>query len=267
MIMNWWLVYQKEDIERNRGYIDMFFRSCGSRNISLELLETHEAFDRLNTQGSSLPSVVINRSRNLSLSRILEDKGVAVYNNSKITKLGNDKLAAIRFAEDLGIPVMKTTVDPADLDYPMIAKSISGHGGTEVFMLKSPSDLEELKQKDIYSLRKWIFQEVASDLGKDLRIYVIGKRIIGSMMRSSDTDFRSNYCLGGHASIHSLTDIEYSIAESIIKNLDIGHCGIDLIYHHGSPVFNEIEDAVGTRMLYRYTDIDAVEEYVKYIAG
>ena len=106
MIMNWWLVYQKEDIERNRGYIDMFFRSCGSRNISLELLETPEAFDRLNIQGSSLPSVVINRSRDLSLSRILEDKGVAVYNNSKITKLGNDKLAAIRFAEDLGIPVI-----------------------------------------------------------------------------------------------------------------------------------------------------------------
>ncbi|MCR5209137.1 MAG: hypothetical protein K6C99_02890 [Lachnospiraceae bacterium] len=264
--MNWWLVYEEEDIERNRAYIDMFFRSCSSRNISLELLRTPDAFKRINSLSEALPSVVINRSRDISLSLILEEKGTAVYNNSQITKLGNDKLAAINFAEDLGLPVMKTSVSPGDPGWPMIAKSISGHGGTEVFMLKDPSDLEELEKKDIFPLRRWIYQEVASDTGRDLRIYVIGKRIIGSMMRSSDTDFRSNYCLGGQASVHTLTAEEYSIARTIIDTLDIGHCGIDLIYDHGSPVFNEIEDAVGTRMLYRYTDIDAVEEYVDYIS-
>ena len=32
-------------------------------------------------------------------------------------------------------------------------------------------------------------------------------------------------------------------------------------------MFNEIEDAVGSRMLYRYTDIDVVELYVAHVLG
>ena len=39
-----------------------------------------------------------------------------------------------------------------------------------------------------------------------------------------------------------------------------------MIYNNGRPVVNEIEDAVGTRMLYSLTDIDPVREFVVHIA-
>ena len=43
------------------------------------------------------------------------------------------------------------------------------------------------------------------------------------------------------------------------------YAGIDLIYDNGKPVLNEIEDVVGSRMLYNHTDIDTAKLYIKYI--
>ena len=55
------------------------------------------------------------------------------------------------------------------------------------------------------------------------------------------------------------------IVDKITNHINIDYAGIDLIYHNGEPVFNEIEDPVGARMLYENTNIDIVEIFVKYI--
>ena len=38
-----------------------------------------------------------------------------------------------------------------------------------------------------------------------------------------------------------------------------------MVFNNGKPIINEIEDAVGTRMLYANTNIDAVKEYISWI--
>ena len=116
-------------------------------------------------------------------------------------------------------------------------------------------------------VRKLLFERPASESGKDLRIYVLGGRMIASVMRRGSSDIRANFSLGGEAFLHELNEEERSIAASVIKALPSDLIGIDLIYHNGHPVFNEAEDAVGCRMLYQTTDIDIAEEYMKYIAG
>ena len=40
--------------------------------------------------------------------------------------------------------------------------------------------------------------------------------------------------------------------------------GIDLIFHEGRPVLNEIEDVVGSRMLYAHTDLDIQELFLDH---
>ena len=37
------------------------------------------------------------------------------------------------------------------------------------------------------------------------------------------------------------------------------------MFHEGKIIFNEMEDVVGARMLYTYTDIDIVEIYLNFI--
>lgn len=50
----------------------------------------------------------------------------------------------------------------------------------------------------------------------------------------------------------------------IMEVFDFGLVGIDFIFHRGSLVFNEIEDAVGTRMLYT-GGLDIVPDYLDFI--
>ena len=40
------------------------------------------------------------------------------------------------------------------------------------------------------------------------KVYVIGGKIITAMLRISDKDFRSNFCLGGRAEVYNLSDEE-----------------------------------------------------------
>ena len=40
---------------------------------------------------------------------------------------------------------------------------------------------------------------------------------------------------------------------------------VDFVFHQGKAYLNEIEDAVGTRMLYQFTDVKIVEEYMDLI--
>lgn len=273
--MIWWLIYNVEDIEPNKSYINFYFEECKIYGIELSLIIRDRLHFRTNTNNTQIiydgkpvlkPNVVINRSRDYLLSKSFEYIGTKVYNNSEVTLLGNNKLLALQYVSNLGIDIMPTYYGDSDNnipEYPFILKSLNGHGGKEVFYINDyemlMTSLKKLEGKD------YIYQKVASDLGKDLRVYIVGNKIVTAMLRKSDHDFRSNYCLGGRANQYELTSKEKDIILTIIDNLEIGHCGIDFIYDNGKLIFNEIEDVVGSRTLYQYTNINIVKEYVKFI--
>ena len=211
------LIYNRGEAEPNKNYIGFYRQACASRGVDFLLLYKED----LDAGITPLPECgfFINRTRDLTLTKTLEQKGLPVFNNSLITYLGNDKLAALHYIEEAGLPILKTSENIEDFDrFPVVMKSIDGHGGTEVFLLQSPEDAV-LRQAEAIAARKaatsqnacvsvapirWIYQEPADTPGKDLRVYVTGNRITACMLRSSDTDFRSNFCLGGKASVYML---------------------------------------------------------------
>ncbi len=121
-------------------------------------------------------------------------------------------------------------------------------------------------EKTDHRLKKqYVIQKAASDLGRDVRVYVVGNRITAAVLRTSGTDFRSNYCLGGSVELYHLTEAERRLTERVMAQFSIGMAGIDFIFHNGSMVFNEIEDMAGARGLYSLTDYDIVDDYIGYI--
>ena len=64
---------------------------------------------------------------------------------------------------------------------------------------------------------KLLFERPASEPGKDLRIYVLGNRMIASVMRRGSSDIRANFSLGGRAFLHEPDEEEKGIALSVIK--------------------------------------------------
>ena len=85
------------------------------------------------------------------------------------------------------------------------------------------------------------------------------------MLRVSEKDFRSNFCLGGKAMEYELSPWEKNEVQKVIDQFNISYAGLDFIFDNGKIIFNEMEDVVGARMLYTYTDIDIVDEYLNFI--
>ena len=90
-------------------------------------------------------------------------------------------------------------------------------------------------------------------------------KIICAVLRKRETDFRSNYCLGGTAEIYNLNESEKALVYKIASRIKYDYIGIDFVFDGGKAVFNEIEDAVGARMVYDKTDIDILRLYCEYI--
>src|SRR5699024_2655550 len=107
---------------------------------------------------------------------------------------------------------------------------------------------------------------IQSQIGKDLRVFVIGKKIIAAVLRVNNNDLRANFKLGRSAFVYHITIEEVEMINKIINNFDYGLVGIDfLIDIEGNFHFNEIEDMIGSRILSDTTNINLLSEYKSYI--
>ena len=291
MTYHGWILYTKEESIRNKNYIDFYRKSCDRRGMFIELVIVElldgderdlvvasqaDAEKGAQYEGqvcmaqllkSCRPDFVVNRTRDYRIAKWLEQQGIPVFNNSLVAELGNDKAKAYRFMEQQGRRILPVIyhVDEPPQDYPVVIKSCSGHGGTEVWMVRSLQEWQQWKRHEYRPDRQYIQQQPASEPGKDLRVYVVGNRIVAAVLRESDHDFRSNYSLGGRVSLYELSKEERQQAADVCAMFDIGMAGIDFLFHKGQLVFNELEDMVGARMLYALSDFDIVDAYVAYI--
>ncbi len=258
--MKLWLVYDKFEAERNRRYIDFYFEKCREKNIDISLVIVEDGVDF-----SNLPHCAIVRTMNPDLSEKLEKLGVKVYNSSFISRIANDKWNTYEYLSKKGVRLPETFLVTEDFEppyYPIVLKPCMGKGGRDVVMVNNREEFYEYVSR---VKEKTIAQMPVSDKGKDLRVYVVGNEIIKAMLRVSETDFRSNFCLGGKAEEYELSQWEKAEIQKVIDNFDIAYAGLDFIFHEGKIIFNEMEDVVGARMLYTYTDIDIVEVYLNFI--
>lgn len=281
-----WLIYNKEDAKKNAAYIGFYLAEGKKRDIDIILIYREDlefgikmSKHYVNYQGNpiSLPSFAICRTIYPLLSGHLELIGIPVFNNAKVASICNDKAVTYQYIAQTGIPIIDTCfVKNKELrEYlmrianPTVVKAVDGHGGNQVFLLeekdlKKPEMIEDIIGKLAGS--DVVFQPLTGKRNSDLRVYVIGKEIIGAVMRTAATGFRSNYSLGGSVKLHTLSGEEKAAADKIINLFNFGMVGIDfLIGDHDELIFNEIEDVVGARMLYSCCDINLAGLYLDFI--
>ncbi len=163
----------------------------------------------------------------------------------------------------------------------LVIKTVSGHGGNEVAGLgregnfqrrgREKSDvlreieafLERFPEEDV------IMQEKIACHNRDVRMYVLGNRMYQGVLRQGKGDFRSNYSLGGEARAFCPSRKQEQWMEQVLLCFGahiLGMAGIDfLLGEDGNLYFNELEEMVGSRMLYKVTNQDIVKDYVHWI--
>ena len=263
------LFYDKAGAVRNSWFIDRLTESARARGCNLELTvtDTDVKRDELSILDPK-PDFAIVRTIAPDLSIMLETLGIPTFNNHLTSKVANDKMKTHYYATMMSVPTMATRgVNGIDLrlptEYPKVIKSVDGHGGSEVFLINNAEECKEILS--LYPNKRFIAQDLASEPGVDMRVYVLGGKVLAAVKRTSECDFRSNFSLGGKAELVPLPKEVYLTVKTLVTSLDADFVGIDFIRHDGEWVLNEIEDVVGTRMLYSLTDIDAADLYIDYI--
>lgn len=288
-----YIIYYDKEAKKNNGFIEMLKTACIKHNIDLRYM----SFEDINFMSESIfietfksAIFIINRTRQYRLSQKFEDMNLKVFHSSKITELGNDKYKTYCYLKDYfkkNKPVtdkdwiadtifvkadkMKESIDKyIGKDY--VIKSVDGHGGSQVFLLKDINDSAGLNTvyKNLKGHDCIVQKRIDSD-SNDIRVYVLFGEIYAAVLRHGNNGFKSNFSLGGSVSEYFPDERQKRFIEKFIDAFgkdELNMAGIDFIVtRQGELIFNELEEMVGSRMLYNCSKHDIVNEYVEHIAN
>ena len=126
---------------------------------------------------------------------------------------------------------IKNFVDEAinELTLPVVIKEWNGTSGSEVYLVKRREDVFAVIDK--FKGNNLILQEYISEsAGTDVRILVIGEKIVGAVRRQSgDGNFRSNATLGGKVSQYIPSVVESKIAIEATKTMGCNFAVVDIL--------------------------------------
>lgn len=276
-----WLIYNLEDVEKNSRYIQFYIEEGKKLGIDIELrfadyiqfgIREGKHFLLYNNESVWFPDFCVVRCIYPLLTKQLEYLGIPVFNNSFVSEICNDKAKTYQYVASLGIKMVdsyfyKNNYLNSLKELPFketVIKSVSGHGGNEVFLLTKFEELDGVLKQ--CNNKDMVVQPLTGSRREDLRVYVLGDKILAAILRKAKDGFKSNFSLGGEVVEYQLGEEEISIVKKIIGIFDFSLVGIDFIIGDaGELIFNEIEDVVGARMLYQCTDINLVYEYLSFI--
>ncbi|NLC18128.1 MAG: ATP-grasp domain-containing protein [Clostridiales bacterium] len=280
-----WIIYFREAAEYNREYIKLYIETGARLGVDVRLIiaedlkfgvKNNSYFILYRNEEIAYPDFAICRAIYPLMTRQLELMGIKVYNNSFVAEICNDKARTYQYLARTGIAMADTEFYKSfqlddvlsDLNEARVIKAVGGHGGNQVFLVDPAvtEDKEIAETKKALSGSDLVVQPKIGNRNQDLRVYVIGKEIIAAVLRTARQGFKSNYSLGGEVALYELSKEEKELVKLIIDQFDFGLVGIDFIVaDDGRLIFNEIEDVVGARMLYKCSDINIVEKYLRYI--
>lgn len=282
--MKGWILYHKhhsEIDESDHGVVRML-QAAKAKDIELEVL-TPNQFELVVSRDDNKsilvderptppPDFLIPRLGShttyfaLAIIRQLERLGVYSCNSARTVETVKDKLQMHQLLAQSNLPTPKTMLVkfPVDINvvkneigFPAIVKNVTGQEGAGVYLCESEQSFLDLMEL-IYtnnSKANIILQEfMQNSRGRDLRVFVLGGRVLGCMKRTSKTSFKANFSRGGEVEPFDLTpEIEWLATEtSRLVGLDIA--GIDLLFDkkgykiceaNSSPGFKGLEIVVG----------------------
>ncbi len=188
-----------------------------------------------------------------------------------------NKVRTMQIMGRKGIPIPPTlfSINPDDIEEqiellggaPVIIKLQEGTHGLGVILADSKKSAKSIidtfyKMDTSILLQKYI-QEAN---GEDIRIIVVGNKIVASMKRISEIgDFRSNMHRGAEAQKVTLTSQERYIALNATKHLGLGVAGVDLMRSKKGPLLIEVNASPGLRGIEAATNINVAKEIINYV--
>lgn len=267
--MTGWIIYNGTlNIPKINKLVDSLIIEGEKLDIELKKVKNTEIIPTYNNEGKAellylkdleSPKFIIFWDKDVLLARHLEKMGFKVFNSSKAIEYCDHKGLMHLELSNSNIQMPRTILSPMIFDYllnsegylvkcfdelgkDVIIKESKGSFGMQVYSITNKEDFI----KKVMDLNKrnidFIMQEnIKSSYGKDIRVNIIGDKVIGAMLRESDKDFRANISQGGKGKLINLTIEQEELALKAHKVLGLDFSGVDLLFgENNKPILCEV---------------------------
>ena len=134
-------------------------------------------------------------------------------------------------------------------------------------MVRDEANAEEILSHFMEKKTKIILQKYIEEFsGKDLRVFVVGDKIVASMMRiAAGDDFRSNLHRGGRGEKVELSKEEQEMAINSCKALNLQIGGVDILRGKKGPMVIEVNSSPGLEGIERVSEVLIAEEIIELV--
>ncbi len=223
------------------------------------------------------PGFTKDPSVNASIIKQFQLAGLYVINGYIGVFRAKNKIRTLQLLNHFNIPVPKTHVvsDASLLEevakeftFPVIIKTIFGTHGTGVFIAESMRSLASIV--DYHTKREHgpvkIQEYIEEAKGKDIRIFVCGKKVIAAMERSAkEGEFRANFHKGGSVMGTELSEEEKKLAIKASQILDLDISGVDILRTKSGPKIIEVNSNPGLEGISKASGVNVAAEVVSFI--
>lgn len=203
-------------------------------------------------------------------------RGVTVLNPPRAVETCVDKYLATASLEAAGLRVPPTVVcqhaDAAQeafaaLGGDVVVKPVFGSEGRGMVRVSDP----ELAWRTFRTLERiqsvLYLQQFIAHPGWDLRVFVLGDRVLSAMRRYSKGDWRTNVAQGGRGEVVRLSAEEERLALRAAAALGAAMAGVDLLPGpRGEWYVLEVNAVPGWRALAPVTGVDVAAAVIDYLA-
>ncbi len=282
-MQGWLIVNGFVKSEKFKDIYSLFLSAAKKRGIELSVVNTVELAAPLDEDffKNGKPDFAVFWDKDVILAHRLESAGIRLFNCADAVLLCDNK--ALTYSKLCGkVPMPKTLIAPKTFEgvgysaeflkkaenligFPMVVKQAYGSFGAQVYLAKDFCELEKIVEK--IGWRDFLIQEyVASSCGKDVRVNVVGGKVVSSMLRFNDGDFRSNISNGGKMQRCYIPEEWKTVACKACSVLGLDFGGVDLMFgDFGKPILCEVNSNPHFRSTLMCTGVDMSEHIIDYV--
>ncbi len=209
-----------------------------------------------------------------AIVRHFEMMGVLTLNKSLALTRSRDKLRSLQILSKHGVDMPKTVFasNLSNVDdvinmaggTPIVIKILEGTQGVGVVLAETKKAATSVLDAFYGMQVNILVQEYIEEAnGEDIRAFVVGGDVIGSMKRSgSEGDFRSNLHRGGSAKSVKLSRAEKSLAINATKAMGLDIAGVDMLRSKRGPLVMEVNSSPGLEGIEKATGLDIAKKII-----
>jgi ribosomal protein S6--L-glutamate ligase len=212
----------------------------------------------------------------LAVVRQFDLMGVPVLNGAVSIARSRDKLRALQLLtrRNIDVPITVCARSPAGVEAalglvggcPAIVKLQQGTQGIGTMIAETPQAVHSLLETFWAMGQDIVLQEyVRESKGRDIRVIVVGGRVVASMRRvAKPGEFRSNLHRGGKGDRVVLLKSYRTVAIHAAKAMGLEVAGVDMLEGRSGPKILEINSSPGLEGIEKASGVDVAGAVVHH---